>query len=158
MALCCSQTFFKFQFCSSHWPSRHVQGAFHGRTYGAMSLTTSKTVYRQTFGPLPSGKLASRGWVPSCCPAVSLQAHVSLHTAAGCMELAIVPLAKVTGAADCEQDSSHALLWPSAPYPLQVWWAPPTPTVCTARRGTRPEAWAMRQVGRASEASSRLLC
>ncbi|EFN54607.1 hypothetical protein CHLNCDRAFT_8428, partial [Chlorella variabilis] len=30
-------------------------GAYHGRTYGAMSLTTSKTVYRQTFGPFPSG-------------------------------------------------------------------------------------------------------
>ncbi len=27
-------------------------GAFHGRTYGAMALTSSKSVYRQTFGPL----------------------------------------------------------------------------------------------------------
>lgn len=33
------------------------QGAYHGRTYGAMSLTTSKTVYRQNFGPLPSSEL-----------------------------------------------------------------------------------------------------
>lgn len=32
-----------------------VQGGFHGRTYGAMALTTSKTVYRQTFGPLIPG-------------------------------------------------------------------------------------------------------
>ncbi len=31
------------------------QGGYHGRTYGAMSLTTSKTIYRQAFGPLPSG-------------------------------------------------------------------------------------------------------
>ena len=30
-------------------------GGYHGRTYGAMSITTSKTIYRQTFGPLPSG-------------------------------------------------------------------------------------------------------
>ncbi|KAL4421398.1 hypothetical protein ABPG75_010689 [Micractinium tetrahymenae] len=30
-------------------------GAYHGRTYGAMALTTSKTVYRQNFGPYPSG-------------------------------------------------------------------------------------------------------
>jgi 4-aminobutyrate aminotransferase len=30
-------------------------GSFHGRTVGAMSLTTSKTVYRTGFGPLPSG-------------------------------------------------------------------------------------------------------
>ena len=36
-------------------PSLHAQGAYHGRTYGAMALTTSKTVYRQTFGPFPSG-------------------------------------------------------------------------------------------------------
>jgi len=28
------------------------QGGFHGRTYGAMALTTSKTVYRQGFAPL----------------------------------------------------------------------------------------------------------
>jgi 4-aminobutyrate aminotransferase len=30
-------------------------GSFHGRTVGTMSLTTSKTVYRAGFGPLPSG-------------------------------------------------------------------------------------------------------
>lgn len=34
-------------------------GAYHGRTYGAMSLTTSKTVYRQNFGPLPSGVVSA---------------------------------------------------------------------------------------------------
>ena len=28
-----------------------VQNSFHGRTYGAMALTTSKTYYRQGFGP-----------------------------------------------------------------------------------------------------------
>jgi len=31
------------------------QGGYHGRTYGAMSVTTSKTIYKQAFGPLPSG-------------------------------------------------------------------------------------------------------
>ena len=31
-----------------------VSGGYHGRTYGAMSLTTSKTVYRQSFGVNPS--------------------------------------------------------------------------------------------------------
>lgn len=30
-------------------------GSFHGRTAGTMALTTSKTVYRSSFGPLPSG-------------------------------------------------------------------------------------------------------
>ncbi len=28
-------------------------GSFHGRTAGAMALTTSKTIYRAGFGPLP---------------------------------------------------------------------------------------------------------
>jgi len=28
------------------------QGSFHGRTIGAMSLTTSKTIYKTGFGPL----------------------------------------------------------------------------------------------------------
>ena len=31
------------------------QGSFHGRTAGAMALTTSKTVYRAGYQPLPSG-------------------------------------------------------------------------------------------------------
>ncbi|CCI49056.1 unnamed protein product [Albugo candida] len=31
------------------------QGGYHGRTFGAMSLTTSKTIYRNGFGPLMSG-------------------------------------------------------------------------------------------------------
>jgi 4-aminobutyrate aminotransferase len=30
-------------------------GSFHGRSSGTMALTTSKTVYRSGFGPLPSG-------------------------------------------------------------------------------------------------------
>jgi len=30
-------------------------GSFHGRTAGTMALTTSKTIYRSGFGPLPSG-------------------------------------------------------------------------------------------------------
>jgi len=30
-------------------------GSFHGRSAGTMALTTSKTVYRSGFGPLPSG-------------------------------------------------------------------------------------------------------
>lgn len=29
-----------------------LQNSFHGRTMGAMALTTSKTYYRQNFGPL----------------------------------------------------------------------------------------------------------
>ncbi|GAB9465366.1 hypothetical protein Gpo141_00002776 [Globisporangium polare] len=31
------------------------QGGYHGRTFGAMSLTTSKTLYRAGYGPLMSG-------------------------------------------------------------------------------------------------------
>ena len=34
-------------------------GSFHGRTAGTMGLTTSKTVYRAGFGPLPSGIFVS---------------------------------------------------------------------------------------------------
>src|SRR5512136_650480 len=34
-------------------------GSFHGRTAGAMALTTSKTIYRAGFGPLPSGVFVS---------------------------------------------------------------------------------------------------
>jgi 4-aminobutyrate aminotransferase len=30
-------------------------GSFHGRTMGTMALTTSKTIYRAGFGPLPAG-------------------------------------------------------------------------------------------------------
>lgn len=30
-------------------------GSFHGRTLGTMALTTSKTIYRAGFGPLPAG-------------------------------------------------------------------------------------------------------
>ncbi len=32
-----------------------VQGSFHGRTHQAMAMTTSKTVYRAGYAPLPSG-------------------------------------------------------------------------------------------------------
>lgn len=38
--------------CHEHVHGCHVQGGFHGRTYGAMALTTSKTIYRQGFAPL----------------------------------------------------------------------------------------------------------
>ena len=34
-------------------------GSFHGRTAGTMALTTSKTIYRAGFGPLPSGVFVS---------------------------------------------------------------------------------------------------
>jgi 4-aminobutyrate aminotransferase len=34
-------------------------GSFHGRTAGTMALTTSKTVYRAGFGPLPAGVFVS---------------------------------------------------------------------------------------------------
>jgi 4-aminobutyrate aminotransferase len=47
------------------------QGSFHGRTVGAMSLTTSKTVYRAGFQPLMSGVFVAPfpyayryGWEP----------------------------------------------------------------------------------------------
>jgi 4-aminobutyrate aminotransferase len=34
-------------------------GSFHGRTAGTMALTTSKTIYRAGYGPLPSGVFVS---------------------------------------------------------------------------------------------------
>ena len=35
------------------------QGSFHGRTAGTMALTTSKTIYRSGYQPLPAGVFAS---------------------------------------------------------------------------------------------------
>jgi len=32
-----------------------MQGSFHGRTHLSMAMTTSKTIYRKNYGPLPSG-------------------------------------------------------------------------------------------------------
>ncbi len=40
-------------------------GSFHGRTAGTMALTTSKTVYRTGFGPLPSACMSRRSRMPS---------------------------------------------------------------------------------------------
>ena len=50
------------------------QGGYHGRTYGAMAITTSKTIYRQAFGPLPSGTAIAS--YPYCL-------HCKARTAAG---------------------------------------------------------------------------
>ncbi|GAB4817550.1 hypothetical protein N2152v2_004596 [Parachlorella kessleri] len=49
------------------------EGAFHGRTYGAMSLTTSKTVYRQGFGPLVAGSVTAP--YPNCIHCKTRQAE-----------------------------------------------------------------------------------
>lgn len=48
------------------------QGGFHGRTYGAMALTTSKTVYRQGFAPLMPGVLVAP--YPNCLHCKARQA------------------------------------------------------------------------------------
>lgn len=32
-----------------------MQGAYHGRTLGSMAMTSSKYIYREKFGPVPSG-------------------------------------------------------------------------------------------------------
>lgn len=54
------------RYATSRWQVIAFVGGFHGRTYGAMSLTGSKAVQRQGFGPLlpgvthiPYGTLAS---------------------------------------------------------------------------------------------------
>lgn len=57
-----------------------VSGGYHGRTYGAMSLTTSKTVYRQSFGVDPS-VVAS---YPYCL-------HCPTRVAAGGMGYGVAP-------------------------------------------------------------------
>jgi 4-aminobutyrate aminotransferase len=65
------------------------QGGYHGRTYGAMSITTSKTIYRQAFGPLPSGtavanypyclhckaRIAAGGLAHGICEIPSIDSH-----------------------------------------------------------------------------------
>lgn len=51
-----------------------AQGGFHGRTMGAMALTTSKTIYRQGFAPLmPAVRPLA------AAPRVSALARVSVH-------------------------------------------------------------------------------
>lgn len=57
-------------------------GAYHGRTYGAMSVTSSKNVYRQFFNPLPSGVVVAR--YPYCLPCKT-------RAAAGGLEHGIEP-------------------------------------------------------------------
>lgn len=64
------------------FPSHNSQGGYHGRTYGAMSITTSKTVYRQHFGPLPSGVVVSA--YPYCL-------HCPTRKAAGGMGFSVAP-------------------------------------------------------------------
>ena len=39
-------------------------GSFHGRTSGAMALTTSKTIYRSGYQPLPAGVLSPPIHIP----------------------------------------------------------------------------------------------
>jgi 4-aminobutyrate aminotransferase len=50
-----------------------MDGGFHGRTLGALALTTSKNVYRAGFGPLPSGVTVAP--YPYCyrCPTKNCQ-------------------------------------------------------------------------------------
>lgn len=59
-----------------------MHGGYHGRTYGAMSITTSKTVYRQTFGPWPSGIAVAK--YPYCL-------HCKTRKAAGGMDFSVAP-------------------------------------------------------------------
>jgi 4-aminobutyrate aminotransferase len=65
-----------------------MSGGYHGRTYGAMSLTTSKTIYRQTFGPLPAGVAVAS--YPYClqCPT---------RKAAGGLDFSVAPCVSGVG-------------------------------------------------------------
>eukprot|EP00878_Enallax_costatus_P023325 GHUV01024799.1.p1 GENE.GHUV01024799.1~~GHUV01024799.1.p1 ORF type:complete len:248 (+),score=57.91 GHUV01024799.1:299-1042(+) len=59
-------------------------GAFHGRTIGAMALTSSKVIYRQHFGPLmPSVHIAP---YPYClhCKVQEEKGHSGYHVAPYC--------------------------------------------------------------------------
>jgi 4-aminobutyrate aminotransferase len=49
-------------------PALTCKGSYHGRTYGSMALTTSKTVYKVGFGPFMPGVFVSS--FPECsnCP------------------------------------------------------------------------------------------
>jgi 4-aminobutyrate aminotransferase len=59
-----------------------MHGGYHGRTYGAMSITTSKTVYRQTFGPWPAGVSVAK--YPYCL-------HCPTRKAAGGLDFSVAP-------------------------------------------------------------------
>lgn len=55
-----------------------MQGGFHGRTFGAMALTTSKTVYRQGFAPLmPQVPMVS--WLSACWSKAHAVRHCRTH-------------------------------------------------------------------------------
>jgi len=71
-----------------------MQGGYHGRTYGAMSVTTSKTVYRQTFGPMPSGVVVAN--YPYCL-------HCPTRKAAGGLNFSVAPCAPGVGKSYAER-------------------------------------------------------
>lgn len=70
-----------------------MHGGYHGRTYGAMSITTSKTVYRQTFGPWPSGVSVAK--YPYCL-------HCTTRKAAGGLNFSVSP--RVPGVGDAYEN------------------------------------------------------
>jgi len=81
------------------------QGSFHGRTVGAMSLTTSKTVYRAGFQPLMSGVFVAPfpyayryGWEPQQTVEWCLnELDYILHTQTAPEETAAILLEPVLG-------------------------------------------------------------
>lgn len=82
------------------------EGGFHGRTFGAMALTTSKTVYRQTFGPQLSGIVTAP--YPYClhCPTRAAAGGLG-YTVAPCTP----PLGRPYEQRQCCNSPLDALKW-----------------------------------------------
>jgi 4-aminobutyrate aminotransferase len=76
---------------TGRWRVIAFQGAFHGRTYGAMSLGASKAVHREGFGPL----LAGVHHVPYGCDMGAIE-HL-FHTVAPPDEVAAVFVEPILG-------------------------------------------------------------
>ncbi len=81
------------------------QGSFHGRTVGAMSLTTSKTIYRLRYQPLMAGVFVAPypyayryGWEPEACSQWCLrEVEHLLHTQTDPSETAAILVEPVLG-------------------------------------------------------------
>ena len=67
------------------------QGSFHGRTAQTMAMTTSKTVYRAGYTPLPSGVTTGAPYPP--CASVSRR--TSAVSASGSASMPTPPMSPV---------------------------------------------------------------
>ncbi|CAG8478647.1 10919_t:CDS:2 [Paraglomus brasilianum] len=86
------------------------QGSFHGRTIGAMSLTTSKTIYKTGFGPLMSGVHVAP--FPYCLKCPAHYAAPDVYSIANCCNNSIDQVELVLKQQTAPQDTAAILIEP----------------------------------------------